>query len=61
MLQDYELELEETLEPRYLTWRDENDPSVLHVEVENGFSEYVAWNIDKDGMHVTFDAAEKPF
>ena len=46
------------LEPKYLTWQDDDG---IHVEVENGASDYVVWQIDGDTMTVQFDQNERPF
>lgn len=47
------------LEPRYHIWKDEQ--GVVHVEVQDGWSEYVIWDMVKGKLVKTFDSHEVPF
>lgn len=46
-------------EPNYKVWKD--DQGIIHVEVDEGWSEYVIWDIKKGKMVKTFDSHEVPF
>lgn len=47
-------------EPRYKTWRDEQ--GAIHVEVEDGWSEYVVLEPNGQGkFKVVFDSHKVPF
>lgn len=44
--------------PRYLVWEVDG---VIWVEVEEGLSEWVIWDIVEGEMIKTFDQVEQPF